>query len=150
MKRTAIYLLTALALGAVPAASLGGEPAPGVSTTTDAPAPGTLPADKRTVVFDKTEHNFGNIKAKGGPVKAEFPFTNTGTEPVVIVSVTNGGCGCTTPGFPQEPIAPGKTGVITITFNPAGRKGEFNRRVKVRTTGNPKHITLKFNGVVIP
>jgi hypothetical protein len=113
-------------------------------------APAAAQAAAPTVVFDTDTHNFGNIKATGGPVSYEYTFTNTGTEPLVIVSVTNGGCGCTTPSFPKAPVAPGKTGKIKITFNPVGRKGEFNREVKVRTNGTPKRIGLKFSGVVIP
>ncbi|ROT10229.1 DUF1573 domain-containing protein [Muribaculaceae bacterium Isolate-104 (HZI)] len=113
-------------------------------------APLAAAASEPTVEFDTLSHDFGNIKATGGPVSCEYKFTNTGTTPLVIVSVTNGGCGCTTPSFPKAPVAPGKTGKIKITFNPVGRKGEFNREVKVRTNGNPKRIALKFSGVVLP
>ncbi|MBD5256247.1 MAG: DUF1573 domain-containing protein [Bacteroides sp.] len=112
--------------------------------------PAALSASEPTVVFNTVSHDFGNIKSTGGSVNCEYEFTNTGDSPLVIVSVTNGGCGCTTPTFPKAPIAPGKTGVIKITFNPTGRRGEFNREVKVRTTGTPKRVALKFKGVVVP
>ena len=112
--------------------------------------PVALHAGEPTVVFKSVNHDFGNIKSTGGSVSCEYEFTNTGDTPLVIVSVTNGGCGCTTPSFPKAPVAPGKSGVIKITFNPVGRKGEFNREVKVRTTGTPKRVGLKFKGVVIP
>ncbi len=128
MKRT-LRLLVALLMVAMPVAMSAGEP---------------------TIVFNSVSHDFGNIKATGGNVTCQYEFTNTGETPLVIVSVTNGGCGCTTPSFPKAPVAPGKKGVIKITFNPAGRKGEFNREVKVRTNGDPKRISLKFKGVVIP
>ena len=101
-------------------------------------------------MFEETSHDFGTIKATGGSVSCEYKFTNTGTEPLIIISVTNGGCGCTTPSFPKEPIAPGKSGAIKITFNPAGRKGEFNRQVKVRTNAASKRESLRFNGVIVP
>lgn len=101
-------------------------------------------------VFEETAHDFGTIKATGGPVSCEYKVTNTGTEPLIIISVTNGGCGCTTPSFPKEPIAPGKTGTIKITFNPVGRRGEFNRQVKVRTNAASKRESLRFNGVIVP
>ncbi|MDE6265161.1 MAG: DUF1573 domain-containing protein [Paramuribaculum sp.] len=128
MKRT-LRLLVVLLMVALPAVMSAGEP---------------------TIVFDSVSHDFGNIKSTGGNVTCLYEFTNTGDTPLVIASVTNGGCGCTTPSFPKAPIAPGKKGVIKITFNPAGRKGEFNREVKVRTNGEPKRISLKFKGVVIP
>ncbi|MDE6652191.1 MAG: DUF1573 domain-containing protein [Paramuribaculum sp.] len=112
--------------------------------------PAALNASEPTVVFNSVSHDFGNIKSTGGSVSCEYEFTNTGDTPLVIVSVTNGGCGCTTPSFPKAPIAPGKSGVIKITFNPVGRRGEFNREVKVRTSGTPKRVGLKFKGVVVP
>ena len=112
--------------------------------------PAALSASEPTVVFNTVSHDFGNITSTGGSVNCEYEFTNTGDSPLVIVSVTNGGCGCTTPTFPKAPIAPGKTGVIKITFNPTGRRGEFNREVKVRTTVTPKRVALKFKGVVVP
>ena len=105
---------------------------------------------KADVHFTSTNHDFGTIKAKGGAVTAEYEFTNTGDEPVSSVTVTNGGCGCTKPSFTLEPIAPGKKGVIKVTFNPATFKGEFKRSVKVQFSNSRKRTVLKFNGVVIP
>lgn len=100
--------------------------------------------------FASREHDFGTIKAKGGAVTATYEFTNTGDEPISIVTVTNGGCGCTKPSFPLEPIAPGKTGKIKVSFNPATFKGEFHRSVKVQFSYSRKRAVLKFNGVVVP
>lgn len=102
------------------------------------------------ISFNETEHDFGNIKAKGGKVTATYRFKNTGSEPLVIINVTNGGCGCTTPSYPKAPIAPGKSGEIKIQFDPAGRRGEFTREVKVKTNASKKRIALRFSGVVIP
>lgn len=105
---------------------------------------------KGDVQFASTDHDFGSIKATGGTVTAEYEFTNTGDEPVSIVTVTNGGCGCTKPSFTLEPIAPGKKGIIKVNFNPATFKGEFKRSVKVQFSNSRKRTVLKFNGVVIP
>lgn len=101
--------------------------------------------------FDNTSYDLGTIRASKGSVKATYRFTNTGTTPLVILSVSNGGCGCTTPTYPQAPIAPGKSGEIVINFNPSGRKGELRREVKVKTNAKTtKRATLKFTGVIIP
>lgn len=105
---------------------------------------------KGEISFDALNHDFGTIKATGGRVTATYEFTNQGSEPVSIVTVTNGGCGCTKPDFPIEPIAPGKKGAIKIHFNPSTFKGEFHRSVKVQFSNTRKRTTLKFNGVVIP
>ncbi len=105
---------------------------------------------KGAVEFTTREHDFGTIRATGGAVTTTYEFTNTGDEPISIVTVTNGGCGCTKPSFPLQPIAPGKKGEIKVTFNPATFKGEFRRSVKVQFSNSKKRTVLKFNGVVIP
>lgn len=105
---------------------------------------------KDDVQFTSREHDFGTIKAAAGTVTATYEFTNTGKEPISIVTVTNGGCGCTKPSFPLEPIAPGKKGKIKVNFNPATFRGEFRRSVKVQFSNSRKRTVLKFSGVVIP
>lgn len=102
------------------------------------------------ITFAENSHDFGSIKASDGKVSATYHFTNTGNEPLIIITVTNGGCGCTTPSYPKAPIAPGDSGEITIKFDPNGRRGEFNREVKVKTNAQKKRISLKFSGVIIP
>ncbi|WP_255201537.1 DUF1573 domain-containing protein [Duncaniella muris] len=106
--------------------------------------------DKAEMTFVKTAHDFGTIKADGGAVTAVYEFTNTGSAPLTIINVSNGGCGCTKPSFPKRPIAPGKKGEIKITFQPKGRAGEFNRTVKVKSNATKSRINLTFNGVIIP
>ena len=105
---------------------------------------------KPQITFDSPSHDFGTIKENGGKVTAVYSFTNTGDEPLTIITVTNGGCGCTKPDFPKAPIAPGAKGDIKVTFQPKGRKGEFNRSVKVKTNAGSGRKTLTFNGVIIP
>ncbi len=109
-----------------------------------------IAAGKPEIKFESTVHDFGTIKASGGTVTATYRFTNTGDAPLVIIKVTNGGCGCTTPSYPKQPIAPNATGEITIKFDPQGRRGEFNRQVKVTTNAKNKRTSLKFSGAIIP
>ena len=59
--------------------------------------------DKAEMTFVKTAHDFGTIKADGGAVTAVYEFTNTGSAPLTIINVSNGGCGCTKPSFPKKP-----------------------------------------------
>lgn len=106
--------------------------------------------NKAAIQFARTSHDFGTIKASGGKVSATYEFVNTGDAPLMIVSVSNGGCGCTTPTYPHEPIAPGQSGKITIHFDPTGRQGEFKRKVKVTTNAAGKRQSLTFSGVIIP
>lgn len=111
-----------------------------------------LASDGEGVTWSNIEHDFGTIHASGGKVKTEYTFTNKTSEAIAVISVTNGGCGCTVPTFPKKPIAAGATGVITITFDPSRFKGEFNRQVGVTLMIGGKRVKtrLKFSGTIIP
>lgn len=99
--------------------------------------------------FAETTYNFGNIPEKGGRVTHEFRFTNKGDANLVIIDA-KADCGCTEPEYPEKPIAPGKTGVIKVTYDPLYRPGAFNKAITIRTNGNPKKVTLKISGTVNP
>lgn len=99
--------------------------------------------------FLEKTHDFGVIKEANGPVSYEFEFENKGDEPLIIISV-NASCGCTRPEYSDEPIKPGKKSKIKVTYNPAGRPGEFERKVKIRSNDEKKRIVLRVTGVVIP
>ena len=106
--------------------------------------------DGARIEFDSRSYDFGVIHESAGPVSTTFRYTNTGTAPLVIVSA-RASCGCTRPVYPQAPVKPGKSGKIKVTYNPAGRPGEFTKTIKVRTNAKKdKKITLRIKGVVIP
>lgn len=107
-----------------------------------------LAGEGAAIVFETKSHDFGTVKEADGEVSCEFDFQNTGDEPLVILDVRTS-CGCTTPDYPRDPIAPGKMGKIKVTYNPNGRPGEFERTVKIFTNAK-KRITLKVTGVVVP
>jgi len=98
-----------------------------------------------TIVFEKSEHNFGTVSESGGIIECEFAFTNTGETPLIITKVS-AGCGCTVPDWSKEPVAPGKQGFIIVTFNPKGRSGDFTKSLTAFTNGNPDRISLKIKG----
>lgn len=99
--------------------------------------------------FIEKTHDFGTIKEADGPVSHEFEFKNTGDSPLVIISAS-ASCGCTRPEYPKEPVKPGKMGKIKVTYNPAGRPGEFDRSIKLKTNVKGKRYVLKVTGVTIP
>lgn len=111
-----------------------------------------MSADKSqpTAAFDVREHNFGIIDASKGVVSTTFNFTNTGNAPLVIISA-KANCGCTVPKYPVEPIAPGKSGQITVRYNPSGNSGAFTKYVRVQTNDpHNRKINLKIKGSVKP
>lgn len=104
---------------------------------------------KASIKFEETTFDFGNIKENGGPVTHEFKFYNEGNGNLVIHSA-KAECGCTKPEYPKNVIAPGKNGVIRVTYLPKGRPGGFTKVVTVRCSGQPGKINLKIRGSVIP
>lgn len=105
--------------------------------------------EKASIKFEKMIYDFGNVREDGGPVSCEFEFENDGSGNLVIVSAS-AECGCTTPEFPKNPIAPGKKGKIKVSYAPVGRPGAFDKVVTVKTNGKQKKVHLKIRGTVIP
>lgn len=106
--------------------------------------------DAPKIHFIETVFDFGTIREADGPVSHDFEFDNAGSAPLVILK-TIASCGCTKPQYPKAPLNPGKSDKIKVTFNPAGRPGEFDKTINV-TTNDPKNrkIRLRIKGNVIP
>lgn len=98
------------------------------------------------VKFKEIIHDFGKIK-QGVPVTYDFSFANTTDKPVVIESAS-ASCGCTTPTWPQTPIAKGKSDKITAGFN-AQNLGQFNKTIYVKIAGVDKPVEIKITGEVL-
>ncbi|MBT28503.1 MAG: hypothetical protein CMO01_02500 [Thalassobius sp.] len=101
------------------------------------------------IKFEKTAHVFGDIKEEAGPADIEFKFKNEGREPLKLTSV-RASCGCTTPEWSQDEIAPGAEGSVTASYNPQNRPGQFNKSITVKTDGDPEVVVLRISGNVIP
>ncbi|MFC4739925.1 DUF1573 domain-containing protein [Flavobacterium ponti] len=98
--------------------------------------------------FDKTVHDFGNIN-EGEKVTTEFILKNTGEADLVIVSAV-GSCGCTVPEPPKEPIKPGESAPIKVTFDSTGKPGQQEKTVTITSnTANGKE-TCKIMANVKP
>ncbi len=99
------------------------------------------------LVFREKAYDFGSIEEVNGNVDHEFVFTNRSSRPIRIVTV-NPSCGCTTPGWTKEPVAPGKTGFVKVSFDPKGRPGYFNKTLNVVIDAEPPTIVLQIKGNV--
>lgn len=106
-------------------------------------------AQQPVITFEKTDHDFGKINEADGRVTTIFTFKNEGMAPLVLSNV-RASCGCTTPTWTKTPIEPGQTGDITVTYNPNGRPGRFQKTVTI--TSNAKEATTRvyIKGEVIP
>jgi hypothetical protein len=106
-------------------------------------------AQQPVITFDKTTHDFGKINEADGRVTTVFEFTNEGMVPLVLTNV-RASCGCTTPKWTREPIEPGAKGNITVTYNPNGRPGRFQKTVTVTSNAAEATTKLYIKGEVIP
>jgi hypothetical protein len=80
------------------------------------------------------------------PVTIAFEFTNTSDAAVIVIDA-KASCGCTVADYPKQPIAAGKSAIITATYN-AATMGAFSKNVTV-TIQNEEAKVLGFKGTVI-
>jgi hypothetical protein len=99
--------------------------------------------------FTKTVHDFGKIAEEVGSASCEFVFTNKGTSPILIQDIRTS-CGCTTPSYTKEPVLPGKTGVVKVSYSTTNRVGTFDKKITVFTNENDVVYTLTIKGEVLP
>ena len=86
--------------------------------------------------------DLGTIKV-GNATTATFHVTNIGKTPLIIETATPT-CGCTIGDYTKSPIAPGKSGTITATYN-AANVSPFTKTMTVKFVGveEVKSITIK-------
>ena len=100
------------------------------------------------IEFEKEVHDYGTIE-NGANGDCTFEFKNTGNAPLII-SNAKGSCGCTVPSWPKEPIAPGKTGTITVKYD-TKRAGAINKSVTITSNAvNEPTKVIRIKGNVKP
>ncbi|MDR3060917.1 MAG: DUF1573 domain-containing protein, partial [Dysgonamonadaceae bacterium] len=104
---------------------------------------------KPVAKFDKTTHDFGQVSESDGDVSCKFFLTNDGDVPLVITNVT-ASCGCTTPEWTKEPIAPKGKGSVTVTYGAKGRPGPISKTVSVYMNQGDAPVVLSIKGNVNP
>lgn len=109
------------------------------TTTTENP-------DKPVASFDRMVYDMGNIDL-GIPKEAKFILTNTGKEPLVILS-GHASCGCTNLKYSPDPILSGKSVEIVATYN-AGVTGPFFKTISITTNADAAPVVLQIKGTVV-
>ena len=100
------------------------------------------------IEFEKLVHDYGEVQYNGNG-ECEFRFTNTGNEPLILQKPKSS-CGCTVPTWPKEPILPGESEVIKVTYKTT-KVGTINKSITV--TSNAKTnatVVLRIKGTVLP
>ncbi|WP_046244447.1 DUF1573 domain-containing protein [Hymenobacter terrenus] len=115
---------------------------PNVVSENEAPNP-----NAPIMTFTESEFDFGDIQPDT-KVKHIFTFTNTGKSPLLIADAT-ASCGCTTPSWTKEPVAPGAKGTMEVQFDSRGKVGIINKQVSVRANTQPNITTILIKGNVL-
>ena len=92
--------------------------------------------------------DFGYIN-EGDKVTTEFILTNTGDADLVIVSAV-GSCGCTVPEPPKDPIKPGESAPIKVSFDSKGKPGNQEKTVTLTTNTENGREMFKIKANVTP
>ena len=107
-----------------------------------------LVGDLPKVKLDKEIHDFGTI-AEGDVVETEFIVTNTGASDLLIVDA-KGSCGCTVPEPPKDPIKPGESAPIKVSFDSKGKPGNQEKTVTLTTNTENGREMFKIKATVTP
>lgn len=98
------------------------------------------------VKLNAETYSFGKIK-QGVPVTTVFTVNNTSDKPVVLESVS-ASCGCTTPEWSKEPIAPGGTAQIKVGYN-AAAVAPFTKDITIKLAGVQEVKIIHITGEVL-
>ena len=101
----------------------------------------TVAAKPEAISLKETSFDFGKIP-QSHPVTHEFEVTNISTDTLKIVNV-QASCGCTTPVWKKDPVAPGANTIINVGYN-AASQGPFEKTITILyNAGLAKTITIK-------
>jgi len=101
-----------------------------------------------TITFKEKSIDFGDI-TQGDKVSHTFVITNSGKTPLIISNVA-ATCGCTVPSWPKEPIAPGMSAEIKVSFNSAGKMGKQNSVVRIYSNASEPIEKISLISNVLP
>lgn len=96
--------------------------------------------DHRTIKLDDVE--------QGEVIDMEFPFSNDGDAPLIISSISVS-CKCTQFEFPAEPIMPGDSSVIYVSFNTSTVWDLQDRTLEVHSNAKKSPEKLRFKVFVV-
>lgn len=108
-------------------------------------AQGEQPKNGAVIRLDETSYEFGDI-IQGEKVSHIFTFTNSGNQPLILSDIVTT-CGCTAPSWSRDPILPGQSGEIQITFNSDNKMGRQNKGITILSNAinSPARVTISCN-----
>ena len=103
--------------------------------------------EEEVVRFEEKTHDFGDLLVSDKSVSCKFVFTNISDKPVVVHNVVSS-CGCTVPEWTREPIKPGATGAIEVTYKNDQGAYPFSKSITAYISGINRPVVLHIKGVV--
>jgi hypothetical protein len=102
-----------------------------------------FPQGKAEITFEKEVLKLGKVK-EGEILNFEYPFINTGNEPLLISEIKVA-CTCTKFDYPKNPIAPGEKSSIKVSFDTHNKIGYQDRTLEIyyNSKKSPKIIRFK-------
>lgn len=115
----------------------------GQATTTEKVSPENKFAE---IKFQNEKFDLGIIE---GNINAnhDFAFSNAGNIPLRI-SEAKGNCHCVQAKWSEKSIEPGDSSVISVSFNPEGVTGLFQRTVMVQSNATRPAVELTISGEI--
>ncbi len=103
--------------------------------------------EEEVVRFEEKVHDFGDLLLSDKSVSCKFKFTNISGKPIVVHNVVSS-CGCTVPQWTREPVKPGGTGAIEVTFKNDQGAYPFSKSITAYISGINRPVVLHIKGVV--
>ena len=66
----------------------------------------------------------------------------------MVLSNVKASCGCTTPSWTKEPVAPGASGEIHVEFDSKGKSGKQTKTVTITANTDPTTTILTITGEI--
>ena len=134
MKRIALYFLLFISLCSSGCSDTG-------STKKESPK-----SNVAEIKFENEKIETGVFDGKSN-VTANFKFWNNGGIPLVIHEA-KGNCHCVHGMFAEQPIKPGDSSVINVSFDPAGVTGLFVRTMMIKSNATRPEVELTITGEI--
>ncbi|MGQ9591124.1 MAG: DUF1573 domain-containing protein [Planctomycetota bacterium] len=148
MKRSVSAFSAAVLIALVLSPVLAADPQekPPAPKRTYRPLPPPADFSPGLLEVDNADFDWGGVM-EGEKVRHDYVLRNVGGSPVTIERVQPS-CGCTLGAKPNEPILPGKTGIVTLEINTRRFSGHVKKSASIVSNAKNSPLTVYIGGNV--
>lgn len=110
--------------------------------------PNEAQTPKPVMQLTETIHDMGKVVETDGKVSYTFNIQNTGNADLLLTRV-QGTCGCTVADWTKTPIPAGKDGIVSVSYDPKNRFGDFNKKFSIFSNSSSDPVTVFIKGTVV-